>query len=177
MKNKRKGNMGSRELILIAVLIIAIIAVVVAIVMKNTGKNGGSSTTNKGEVTNKEQEYENGKESIDIKGTENVKIGENGEVVNTSSKLKETKTVAGLKIEGISVSYANGYTSITGTIKNDTSSDINADFVKVIIKDGSGNTFKEIDQYIGKVKANSSKSLDISAQADLSNMQDIEFKK
>lgn len=178
MKGRKNGNIGTREAILLAVLVLAILAVIISVVVKNNKKDNSGVKGNQGNnMTDVEQKYEEGKESIDIKGTENVSIGENGQVTNTSSKVKETKTVAGLKIEGITVSYSNGSTTITGTIKNDTASDINADFVKVIIKDGNGNTFKEIDQYIGKVKANSSKTLDITAQADLSNMQDIQFVK
>lgn len=155
----------------IALIIIALITTIV-IVSLNNGNNGGGTS-----VSNKEEEYLDNKESIDLGGNDNVIVNEDGTTVNKSEDIKKDKQVAGLVISNIQVKYVGKQTEISGTIKNNTSSEINAGDVKVLIKDSANKTFREIEVYIGKVKANSSKPLSVTTQADISNMKNIEFSK
>ena len=172
---------SQRKIVAIAIIIIAIIVIaVIALVATGGNKDnvtGGNSTSQSTNATTKEEAYENNKSDIDMAGTENVTVNDDMTTTNTSAKIKEDKTVSGLVISGITVKYTGSGTQISGTITNSTGSEINADFVKVNVIDKNGNTFRTIDTYIGKVKANGSKSLDITTQADVSNMYDIEFTK
>lgn len=175
MENQRKN--AAIIMIVLGIVVIAIIAIIAtsSSAKKNNGKDGENLIQNNSNTTNIEGAYEENKQEIDIKGTENVTVNKDMTTENTSNKVKENKTVAGLNISGITVKYTGSSTQISGTITNNSSSDINADFVNANIKDSSNNTFRTIKVYIGTVKAGASKALDITTQADLSNMYDIEF--
>ena len=164
----------------IVIIVIGVIIVLLIAVIATRGNNEEEKVANEnlnGKEENVEEIYEESKEEIDLKGSENVEVKEDMSTVNTSSKVKEEKQVAGLKIQITTIEYTGSGTQINGTITNDTGEDIDADFVKANIKDSKGETFRTIEVYIGKTKAGASKALDITTQADISNVYDIEFEK
>ena len=175
MEKEKRTKVGV-GIIVIGVIIVLLIAVIATRGKKVENKNEGKENLNEKEE-NVEEVYEESKEEIDLKGTENVEVKEDMSTVNTSSKVKEEKQVAGLKIQITTIEYTGSGTQINGTITNDTGEDIDADFVKANIKDSKGETFRTIEVYIGKTKAGASKALDITTQADISNVYDIEFEK
>ena len=169
--SKRK-NAGI-AIIVIGVVIIAVIAMIAVNAKNKKGEDNNNIVQSEGKTI--EEQYEENKQEIDIKGTENIMVDKDLTTVNTSSKVKENKKVAGLDITGITVEYNGEETRILGTVSNNSGSDINVDLVTANIKDSAGNTFRTLDVYIGGMKAGVSRVLDISTQADLSNMYDIEF--
>ncbi len=174
------GNQRKNATIIIIVLGIVLISIISIITISNSNKkkhNEIDSNQNNLNTTNVEKTYEENKQEIDIKGTENITVKDDLTTENTSSKIKESKSIAGLDISEITVKYTGSSTQISGKITNTGSSDIDADFVNANIKDSKNNTFRTIKVYIGVVKAGTSKALDITTQADLSNMYNIEFTK
>jgi len=153
-------------------LIIVLIIINIILLFVNKDNTSNNKTTEKNNVV---EEYENNKSGIDIKGTENVKVESNGTTINKSNDLKSKKEIAGLVIDNIKVAYVNNQTEIRGTITNNTDKDINATSVNANIISENGEIFRTIRVYIGKVKANSTKDLNITIQADVSNMKDIQF--
>ncbi|MEG2235918.1 MAG: hypothetical protein RR144_05730 [Clostridia bacterium] len=163
MKKKKRNIL----LTIIVITITITIIVTIAILIINLNKEKINNTV---DLVNKQQEYEQNKNDMYIKETENLVVSKDGKI-----SLKQAKEVVGLKIDNITVSYINGQTEIKGTIKNDTLEKINADFVKINIKDVKGNIFRTIDVYLGEVAPNSSKELNVTTQADISNIKDLEF--
>ena len=173
VENQRKS--AGVVIVLIGVVIIGVIAIVAVNGNKRKVEVGGNENIVQGEEKTKEERYEENKQEIDLKGTENVTLSEDLTTVNTSSKVKENKKVAGLDITGLTVEYNGEETRILGTVSNNSGSDIDIDLVTANIKDSTGNTFRTLDVYIGGIKAGVSRPIDIGTQADLSNMYDIEF--
>ena len=174
MENQRKN-----VAIIIIVVGIVLISMVSIITISNSNRKRKNETNINlnANTPNVEMAYEENKQEIDIKGTENVEVSNDLTTENTSSRVKENKSVAGLNISETTVKYTGSSTKINGKITNNGSSDIDADFVNANIMDSQNNTFRKIKVYIGKVKAGASKELDIETQADLSNMYDMEFTK
>ena len=174
MKEK-KGKVG---LIVVILLVCIIIGGMLFLKNKNKPQINNSNNNNVAEKEGKDikKEYEESKEEVDLKGSENIKV-EEGKIVNTSSKVKEAKTYEGCSINVSSLTAEENNTELILSITNNTQTDKDLDMVKVEIIDGEGKVFKEIEAYFGMVKQGETKAASISTQIDIANMSDIRYKK
>ena len=165
--------------ILILVLVVCIGGVILFFVVNNNNNNNENNNNNNNNNNTQTQDpnkdYEDGKESTDMQGSENVKV-ESGKVTNTSKKLKETKNYKDCSINVTEVVTENGMTKITLTVKNNTNEDKNLDVANIEIVNDKGEVFKKVTAYFGSIKKQDSKTVTISTQIDVANMYDLKIK-
>lgn len=175
---KKQGKMERRMVIFLVVVAIIVIATV-AIIISNSNKKNEQKVEQ--DQTNSTLEAEvnpdsTPEENPSIGGTDNVKE-ENGLKVNTSNKLKETKTFGIYTLENISVIKGETGTAITGTLTaNVTEKTAGRDAVMKFY-DKNGKLLSQMNTYIPQVKPNESVTFSTETTADVANAYDftIEF--
>lgn len=177
MKKNTKTNDKKRIIIFLAI-VLAILIIGIIIVVNNISSEENIQQDNESNVNSSEvyTEYESTKQSIDMPGTENVFIEDDGTIINTSEKLESNKEYNNCVIDVVSVEYTeNNSTEIKTTITNNSDETVNLDFVNMNILDSDGNVFSTIKIYIGEISANYTKSVSVSTQADITNLSDFEI--
>lgn len=107
-----------------------------------------------------------------------VKVSENGQKNNISSKIKETKKVDNLEFSNMEISTLNNQTTLTATVSNPTKADIKGFYFKLKALDESGNAIAEVEGLLDSViKAQNSTSLNVKASKDFANCYDIQIEK
>ena len=173
MKIKQKNIL---KIAIVISVIVIILLVIIAIGVNKDDQNKAQNEANQELEKNKKEEYEKNKEQVDMEGTDNVKLEEDGKVTNTSNKLKETKTYKGCTVNVESVIKQNNTTEIKITIKNIDKVDKDLDIVNIEILDNNNKVFEEVSAYFGNIKAGMSKSSTVVMQIDVANMYDLRIK-
>lgn len=102
-----------------------------------------------------------------------VRIEENGDKTNTSSKLKETKIFKDLEISNITITENNNVSLILADVKNNTNETKGDIYLDIQIVDKQGNEIIKISGYIETVKPGETVKLNTSATFDFANAYDI----
>lgn len=160
--------MNSNEKRMIGILIlITIVVIIIGIVM----------SINKGKEESKENNVAVGREENTPVAEEFVSLAEDGTKVNTSNKLKETKTFDGLEIGKLQLTMKNNVSVILGEIKNTTDTVKGEYPVNLIILDKEGNEIITIGAYIQKLQPGQTAELNTSATFDFANAYDFRITK
>ena len=161
--------MKSEEKRMIGILIlITILVIIVGIVMSiNKGKKDDQG--NKVVVGEEERNTE--------KVEEFVSLQEDGTKVNTSNKLKETKTIDGLEIGKLQLTTKDNVSLILGEIKNVSDTEKGGYPVSFTILDKEGNEIITIGAYMQKLQPGQTGKLDASATFDFANAYDFRIAK
>lgn len=148
---------NEKRMILMLVIIVAII-ILALLIWKN--------------ASNKEQQEPQEQEQNTI--TEKyVDVLENGTKLNKSNKLKETKTLDGLEISNIQLTYSNGIAVVLGDVKNTTSIDIGLTEIELTLYDDQNNVLEKLEGLISPVKAGETIQLNMGVAADYANAYDF----
>ena len=100
-----------------------------------------------------------------------------GTKVNTSNKLAETKIIDGLEVSNIRLTEKNNLSKILATVKNPTTQEKGGYAVTIKLLDKNGETIKEIEAYIDKVKSEDTVTLNTAATVDFANAYDFTITK
>lgn len=161
--------MKSEEKRMIGVLIlITIVVIIVGIVMSiNKGKKdeqGNKVVVGEGKGnTGKVEEF--------------VSLQEDGTKVNTSNKLKETKTYDGLEIGNLQLTMKDNVSVISGEIRNVSDTARGGYPVSLVILDKEGNEIITIGAHIQNLEPGQTARLDTSATFDFANAYDFKITK
>lgn len=159
-KKSKNGKLNTRTLIFIVAVAVILIFVVVLIVVLNTGKNNEKiDNTTKNDIG------------------ENVKLDENGDKVNISSKLNSEKVFENYKVGNILLKTDNGQTAFTADITNNSSSTIPAQLIYITFLDKSGTELSKMGVYIRETKSGEKISTKATTSKDLTNAYDFKVTK
>ena len=125
---------------------------------------------------NKGNQYKNDQEENKIV-EKYVKELEDGTKINISNKLKETKSLDGLEISNIQLTYKNGISVILADVRNTTNQDIELTPINLKLYDEQGNILETLDGLISKIKATEKTQLNIGVSNDFANAYDFTIEK
>lgn len=143
------------------ILIILVIIIAITVIVKITGKNSNKKQTNG--VQNQEQEEKF------------VKVLENGEKLNTNSKLNENKAIEGLELSNIQLTYKDGITNLLCDVRNTSKKNIKMQEVEIVLLDEDGNTIYKMPGVIEEIEAGATKQFNTSITADFANAYDFKI--
>ena len=150
--------MKTNEKKAIAVLVsITIVVIIQYIIINNSSKN---------QTESKNQEQE-----------ETITILEDGSLLNTSSKLQETKKIEGLEISNIQLIQKQSEAILTGTITNISNEKQGNNVVAIQMLDEQGNEIIILDTYIGEIQPNKSAKFSTRANFESSKVYDFKLTK
>ena len=115
---------------------------------------------------NNEQEEEQVKEEF-------VQVLEDGTKLNISNKLKEEKTIKGLKIGNIQLTQKNGQSVLLADVKNETAQDVEMFLINIILLDKKGKEIATIPGIVSPVKAGATVQLNAGITEDYANAYDF----
>lgn len=159
MKEQEKRQMRKQEKIIILILIGIIIIALGVLFLR---KNNEEKRTNKG-----------GEMSSPIQEEQFYQELEDGIKLNTSTKLKETKTVNGLQIRNIQLTNQNNQTVLLAEVENTTGNETGETVIDVTILNKEGKELGTIGGMIAPLKAGEKTQLNISAMKDYVNASDF----
>ena len=148
MKAKEKG------MILLIILVGVVIITGLLIWKKGTSKN------------NNKQEEEQIKEEF-------VQVLEDGTKLNISNKLKEEKTIKGLKIGNIQLTEQNGQSVLLAEVRNEGTQDVQMFLINIILIDKEGKEIATIPGIVSPVKAGTTVQLNAGITEDYANAYDF----
>lgn len=158
------GKIKSKGAVLVCAVAIILIIVLLVLGGKNDNNNQLADGKNDGKVNNTFIE-------------EFVQVQENGEKVNISEKLKQTKTVEGVELTNISLVEKGGQSEIVANAKNTTSSTIEE--LKIIITaiDKNENTLDELEASVYELEPGEATILKAVITSDIANAYDFTVRK
>ena len=145
--------------IVIVILILILVVILISKGNKNKENEGKGTQENETQV----EEY--------------VNTLSDGTKINTSNKLAEAKTIDGLEVSNIRLTEKNNLSKILATVKNPTNETKGGYAVIIKLIDKKGETLKEIEAYIDKVKAGDTVTLNTAATVDFANAYDFTITK
>lgn len=152
---------------IIAILITIVIVIVgIILIFRNISQNKEM----------KKNEYDNsyGENKVIEKY---VKELEDGTKVNISNKLNEVKTLEGLEIFNIELTYKKGMSVVLADVKNTTNKDIRLTPINLKLYDEEGNVLEILDGIIPEVKAGEKTQLNIGISSDIVNSYNFVIEK
>lgn len=153
-KTKNGNNSNSKRNRIIFLLLLLIIVVIVVVVVVNN-KNSNENTNQAGEQEQTQFYRE-----------------EDGEKINTSKKLSETKEFEGLEISNPNLTEIEKNSSFIATLKNNTNSASGEFFLDLKFVDKNNNEIATISCYVDRVEPGQTVELNASATASLANAYD-----
>ena len=172
---KKQGAI-KRETVFFIIVAIIIIATILIVIFNNRGN------------TNNTQQVEDNKTNLEaevnpdavpesnpsIGGVDNVEEI-NGQKVNTSSKLKESKTVGVYTFSNISMANGTTGTVITATITSTVTQKTAGRDATMKFYDSTGKLVSQMETYIPQVKPGETTMFRTETSSDVSNAYDFEI--
>ena len=153
-------------------IVVCVIAVILIAVLLASGNNNQVNNTNNQTGNN-----------IENQGNENKVVEEfvqeqaDGSKVNTSEKLKTTKTVEGLELTNIRLVENGGLSEIMADAKNTTNSEIKELTMIITVLDKEGKTLAELQATVFNVGAGKTTTLRAGITDDIANAYDFTVRK
>lgn len=171
----RKNGAIKRETVFFILVALIIVATILIIVFMNNGKN----ESNKVDDSKTKLEADVNPDALpetnpSIGGVENVEEI-NGQKVNTSSKLKENKTVGVYTFSNISMSNGSTGTVITATITSTVKEKTSGRDATLKFYDKSGKLVSQMETYIPQVKPGETATFRTETTSDVSNAYNFEI--
>lgn len=111
------------------------------------------------------------------KTKEIVKTLENGQKVNKSEKMKETKKLGNIEISNIILNFQNNESQLTAKVKNVGNIAEGDYFIKITMIDKNGASIGEVKGYVDKIEAGKEKNISIKVSADLVDAYDVKIER
>ena len=168
--------MDKKIIIIWIVIIIAIIGIVSYSKNKNTVGDTGTVTSTSISQT---------KGPVDLSQTvvvdeKNSEKTSDGEIINTSSKLREEKTFDGLKFTNIKLAKQDGNTMLIADVENNSGKDLSSgQKVIVVFKDSTGKEIEQVESLLPTIKNGAKGQLNTNVLTDtddIVNAYDFEIK-
>lgn len=155
MKKQKKRAKQISETILIILIVLILFAMIITVMKVASRINDGDS-----EDINKREEF--------------VQVLDDGTKLNTSTRLRRTKTVDGLKFENIQLTTKQGQSVLLADVENNTGKDIDVMLLDIILLDKNGNKLATIGGIIGDLKEGEKQQLNSSVVSDYANAYDFQ---
>lgn len=152
-KQKKRGKEISETILVILILLILFAMIIIVMKVASRVSRDGSGDINKRE--------------------EFVQVLDDGTKLNTSTRLRKTKIVDGLKFENIQLTTKQGQSVLLADVENDTGKDIDVMLLDIILLDKNGNELTTIGGIIGELKDGEKQLLDSSVASDYANAYDF----
>ena len=122
--------------------------------------------------------WKNGRKNNDEQGInqpkeEFVQVLEDGTKLNISNKLKEEKTIKGLKIGNIQLTEQNGQSVLLADVRNEGTQDVEMFLINIILVDKTGKEIATIPGIVSPVKAGATVQLNAGITEDYANAYDF----
>ena len=122
--------------------------------------------------------WKNGRKNNDEQGVnqpkeEFVQVLEDGTKLNISNKLKEEKTIKGLKIGNIQLTEQNGQSVLLADVRNEGTQDVEMFLINIILVDKTGKEIATIPGIVSPVKAGATVQLNAGITEDYANAYDF----
>lgn len=171
----RKNGAIKRETVFFILVVLIIVATILIIVFMNNSKK----ESNKVDDSKTKLEADVNPDALpetnpSIGGVENVEEI-NGQKVNTSSKLKENKTVGVYTFSNISMSNGSTGTVITATITSTVKEKTSGRDATLKFYDKSGKLVSQMETYIPQVKPGETATFRTETTSDVSNAYNFEI--
>ena len=149
-------------ILLIAVVIIAIVLIVVL-----AGNKGKKGQIDQGTIQGQEVEEETTEQYTEelIDGTK----------INTSEEFNSTKKYENIEISNIQFVEKEGISTLLADLRNTGSTKHEEEIVKITILGEQGKEITELKAVIGEIEAGSTKRLNASITADVTNAKDFKI--
>lgn len=151
MKKQKKRGKKISETILVILILFAMIIIVMKVASRFSRESSGD--------INKREEF--------------VQVLDDGTKLNTSTRLRKTKIVDGLKFENIQLTTKQGQSVLLADVENNTGKDIDVMLLDIILLDKNGNELTTIGGIIGELKDGEKQLLDSSVASDYANAYDF----
>ena len=102
-----------------------------------------------------------------------VQVLEDGTKLNVSNKLKEEKTIKGLKIGNIQLTEQNGQSVLLADVRNEGTQDVEMFLINIILVDKEGKEIATIPGIVSPVKAGATVQLNAGITEDYANAYDF----
>ena len=102
-----------------------------------------------------------------------VQVLEDGTKLNISNKLKEEKTIKGLKIGNIQLTEQNGQSVLLADVRNEGTQDVEMFLINIILVDKEGKEIATIPGIVSPVKAGATVQLNAGITEDYANAYDF----
>ncbi len=112
-----------------------------------------------------------------IKTNEISKALEDGQKVNKSEKMKETKKLGNIEISNIILNFQNNESQLTAKVKNVGNTAEGDYFIKITMLDRNGTSIGEVKGYIDKIEAGKEKTISIKVSADIVEAYDVKIER
>ena len=159
----------NKNIIIFVILLVMAAAIAIALIWGLEGRIGTTDLPLEAQV----------EEDSMLTGSKYIEESVDGLRVNTSDKIKETKTLDGIEIKIEQLTALNNYTTILGTLKNTTDSQIEATDIMLTVYDDKGNELakENIGKVIPTLAENQEIELNISIIKDYANAYDLKFER
>lgn len=164
MESKKNNN-----IIIFVILLIMAVAIAITLYWGLNDRIGNESSPYVGKI----------EEESMLTGSKYVEETLEGLRLNTSDKIKETKTLDGIEIKIEQLTSLNNYTTILGTLKNTTDKVIEETDIILVVYDDKGNELakENIGKVIPTLSENQEMDLNISIIQDYANAYDLKFER
>ncbi len=149
---------NKKVMIIIGVIILAL---VIFIISKGNSKK-----------QNEENNSDNPNNSNEI-----VKTLEDGQKVNKSGKMKETKKLGNIEISNIILNFQNNESQLTAKVKNVGNTAEGDYFIRITMIDENGTSIGEVKGYVDKIEAGKEKNISIKVSADVVDAYDVKIER
>lgn len=155
----------NKKIITTLVIIVVVIVGVILVLEKlsNNQEDKGNQYKNEQEENKNDEKY--------------VEKLDDGTKLNISNKLNETKSLDGLEISNIQLTYKNGMSVILADVRNTTNQDIKLTPINLKLYDEQGNVLESLEGLISEVKAGEKTQLNIGVSNDFANAYDFSIEK
>lgn len=151
-----------KRMLLILVIVSVLIITIIWLATRNKENN------NVGEI---------GKSTENVEQGEFTKVESDGTIVNTSEKLKENKENVGFSITNINFVKKGNETILTARITNNTNSNQDSFFGKIILLDKSGKEMGRIPVMISETQKGEAIDIETSITESYANAYDFRLEK
>ena len=158
---------------LVLLIIIIVIATIVGFIIYKIAKRNNSKNIIEGTYISTEQMKEKAP-LIDMNNLENAEI-QNGEKINSSKKLEESKEISGIIITNIKLYTESGISNFYAIAKNNTGEDFKGGIVNLKFKNNDGSILASVEAILPPIKAKNSATINTSTAQDIVNASDVEI--
>lgn len=150
-----------KKMLLILVIVSVVIITIIWFATRNKENNEG----------------ETGKITESVEQGEFTKVEADGTIVNTSEKLKETKENIGFSITNINFVKKGNETILTARVTNNTGTEQESFFGKIVLLDKNGNEIGRIPAMITETQSGESIDIETSITESYANAYDFRLEK
>lgn len=169
---KSEKGLSLKMVILLITILIIVVTTIVIIVIVNKPKENIENES--GNIEKPVEEIKDPETKPEITGNENIQES-NGIKVNTSDKLKESKSFETYTLNNVKLANSNGITKFTAEVSSTSTTKLSGIDVKIKFMNKEGKYISAMSAYIPQTKPGEISQLEASSTSNLSNAYSYEI--